>query len=148
MTSYLDLPTTARVIAADKKLQSTLRLSDLSSEDAGVYTCSSGDLSSTIEVKIQDKITFTDSPQGDPIEKSIVVGTDNEVVCQVRRFSYYMNQIKYAFSHISSLFRRLLLGSILCGQHPMALRPSRSHWIPPSLINHLKVKFKISTFLC
>ena len=100
MTSYLDLPTTARVIAADKKLQSTLRLSDLSSEDAGVYTCSSGDLSSTIEVKIQDKITFTDSPQGDPIEKSIVVGTDNEVICQVRRFSYYMDQIKYAFFHI------------------------------------------------
>ena len=83
MTSFLDLPTTARTIAAEKKLQSVLRLSKLSAEDAGVYTCSSGDLSSTINVKIQDKITFTDSPQGDPIEKSIVVGKDNEVICQV-----------------------------------------------------------------
>ena len=63
---------------------SKLYLKNLSMADKGTYTCASGDLSKSISLKVEDKITFTDSPNGANIERAIVLGKDNEVICQVK----------------------------------------------------------------
>ena len=73
---------------------STLYLKNLSMADKGTYTCASGDLTKSVNLKVEDKITFTDSPNGASIERAIVLGTDNEVICQVRtreRLNFFSN---------------------------------------------------------
>ena len=79
-----ELRTSSQKIAKEKKIVSKLYLKNLSMADKGTYTCASGDLSKSISLKVEDKITFTDSPNGANIERAIVLGKDNEVICQVR----------------------------------------------------------------
>lgn len=76
------LRTSSQKIAKEKKIVSKLYLKNLSMADKGTYTCASGDLSKSISLKVEDKITFTDSPNGANIERAIVLGKDNEVICQ------------------------------------------------------------------
>ena len=65
-----------------KKLNSKLYRT-LATSDSGSYTCASGDLTKTVKLTVLDKIAFVDSPNGAPIAKPIVLGLDNEVICQV-----------------------------------------------------------------
>lgn len=55
----------------------------LATSDSGSYTCATGDLTKTVKLTVLDKIAFVDSPTGAPIAKPIVLGVDNEVICQV-----------------------------------------------------------------
>ena len=69
----------------------------LATSDSGSYTCASGDLTKTVKLTVLDKIAFVDSPNGAPIAKPIVLGLDNEVICQVNvllppQIYYYLTQ--------------------------------------------------------
>ena len=69
----------------------------LATSDSGSYTCATGDLTKTVKLTVLDKIAFVDSPTGAPIAKPIVLGVDNEVICQVCSASVEVCSVVYDF---------------------------------------------------